>query len=254
MVTLEAAVASSRVLVTGAPDGQTVVASGSSKPTAITLTAAAAPTLSSSSHNIQTLTPSQTLQLPYVGSGSVDSSTTTTINLSALSQQQHSSSGGIVAESTAHGAGGALVLYPAGVSSTPASGVINGVAASNCGTVVVTPGPPVVANVNADASSITNGTSPGASSSSSSIAFVRADRVDSKSGGAGVNSGAGSSSSSSANSKDHVCKQCGRGFSQKGDLRRHMLIHSGHKPHKCIDCGKCFTHKVPYLAPGRSLG
>ena len=36
---------------------------------------------------------------------------------------------------------------------------------------------------------------------------------------------------------------CWQGFSQKGDLTRHMLTHSGERSHVCQDCGRAFAHK-----------
>ncbi|XP_062387241.1 uncharacterized protein LOC134076256 [Sardina pilchardus] len=41
----------------------------------------------------------------------------------------------------------------------------------------------------------------------------------------------------------HRCTQCGKAFSRKHHLSRHMLVHTGEKSHKCIQCGKAFSRK-----------
>ena len=41
--------------------------------------------------------------------------------------------------------------------------------------------------------------------------------------------------------KPHRCEHCGKSFSRKQDLRRHLHTHTGYKPYKCEHCGKCFS-------------
>ncbi|XP_063590349.1 zinc finger protein 501-like [Penaeus indicus] len=46
-----------------------------------------------------------------------------------------------------------------------------------------------------------------------------------------------------AGEKPYDCKVCGKDFSHKGDLTRHLRIHTGEKPYRCMTCDKSFAHK-----------
>lgn len=44
-------------------------------------------------------------------------------------------------------------------------------------------------------------------------------------------------------SKRFSCPHCSYATDQKGDFRRHELIHTGEKPHQCHICNRRFTLK-----------
>ncbi|NXQ39477.1 ZN397 protein, partial [Catharus fuscescens] len=46
--------------------------------------------------------------------------------------------------------------------------------------------------------------------------------------------------------KPHKCLECGKGFSYRSRLIRHVVIHSEEKPYECGKCGKSFR-TVPQL-------
>ena len=44
--------------------------------------------------------------------------------------------------------------------------------------------------------------------------------------------------------KKHECLECGNAFGHKGDLTRHMVVHTKEKNYQCSQCEKAFGHKA----------
>src|SRR5262249_22951201 len=44
--------------------------------------------------------------------------------------------------------------------------------------------------------------------------------------------------------KPHKCSECGKAFSRKDHLSRHMIIHNEQRPYSCRICARAFSQKV----------
>ncbi|XP_074528551.1 uncharacterized protein LOC141791795 [Halichoeres trimaculatus] len=44
--------------------------------------------------------------------------------------------------------------------------------------------------------------------------------------------------------KPFICSECGKGFTRRGDVGRHMFVHMKEKPFSCSECGKRFNQKA----------
>lgn len=75
----------------------------------------------------------------------------------------------------------------------------------------------------------------GCSASSSSAISMKLSSSDS--------SFASSLKSTCYNGKGFKCQICNRDFTQKGNLKTHLMTHSGERPYECQTCGKNFTQK-----------
>lgn len=48
--------------------------------------------------------------------------------------------------------------------------------------------------------------------------------------------------------RKHKCSECEKSFITGGDLRQHLLSHTGHKPYKCRTCGEFLRYRAQVAA------
>lgn len=73
---------------------------------------------------------------------------------------------------------------------------------------------------------------------------VRAPRRPARGGAAKGNRAPDKKQQATGASRQFPCPDCGRVFTQSGNLTRHQVIHSGAKPYTCSVCGKAFSQRA----------
>ena len=49
--------------------------------------------------------------------------------------------------------------------------------------------------------------------------------------------------STGRSNKAYICPYCNKCFGHKNDWRKHVAVHTGHRPHKCSYCDQSFIQK-----------